>query len=137
MNKTNIFVSCAPADKKAGMLLGDQCRNPFSTFAVIGGSEVMEGNENWEAKTRELIKQARIVVMVVGKDTAQAANVIREVGMAREEGIPVLGVYIDKTFQDSVPETFGSGPIVEWNWEHVYNTILRIVGNPSIRTGFV
>ena len=137
MNKTNIFVSYAPGDKKEAMTLGDQCRNPFSTFAVIGVSQAMEGDENWEAKTRETIKQARIVVMVVGKDTAQAASVIREIGIAREEGIPVLGVYIDKTFQDSVPDTFGSGPIVEWNWEHVYNTILRLVNNTSIRTGFV
>ena len=137
MNKTVIFVSYAPGDRKEGMMIGDQCCNPFSTFAVIGRSEALEGSDNWEAKTRELIKQAKMVVMVVGKDTAQAANVIREIGIAREEGIPVWGVYIDKAYQDSVPETFGTGPMIEWNWEHLCNTILSAVGNAPARKGFM
>ena len=127
MNKTKLFVSYAPDDKKEGKMLGDQCRNPFSTFEIIGGSEEGQGSENWEAQTRERIKQARVVLMVVGKNTAQAANVIWEIKVAREEGIPVLGVYVDKAYQESLPETFGSGPIIEWNWEYVYNTILRLV----------
>jgi hypothetical protein len=127
MNKTKLFVSFAPEDKKEGKTLGDQCRNPFSTFEVIGGSEEGQGNENWETQTRELIKQTRVVLMVIGKNTANAANVIWEIKVAREEGIPVIGVYVDKAYQDSLPETFGSGPVIEWNWEYVYNTILRLV----------
>ncbi|MBN1545244.1 MAG: TIR domain-containing protein [Syntrophaceae bacterium] len=136
MKKTCIYVSYAPGNKKEGMMLGDQCRNPFSTFAVIGGSEEMQGNDEWETQTRERIKQAQIVVMFVGKDTAQAANVIREIGIAREEGIPVMGVYVDKAYQDSVPVTFGKGPMIELNWEHVCNTILNIVSKTSLHRGF-
>ncbi|MDD1697773.1 MAG: TIR domain-containing protein [Methanoregula sp.] len=127
MNKTKLFVSFAPEDKKEGKMLSDQCRNPFSTFEVIGGSEEGQGNENGETQTRELIKQARVVLMVIGKNTANAANVIWEIKVAREAGIPVLGVFIDKAYQESLPETFGSGPVIEWNWEYVYNTILRLV----------
>lgn len=127
MNKTKIFVSFSPEDKNEGKMLGDQCRNPFSTFEVSGGSEEVQGNEDWQRQTRERIKQAQIVLMVIGKNTATAANVVWEIKVAREEGIPVLGVYVNKEYQDSVPETFGSGPIIEWNWEYVYNTILRIV----------
>ena len=127
MNKTKIFVSFAPEDKKEGKMLGDQCRNPFSTFEVSGGSEEGQGNEDWQTQTRERIKQVRVVLMVIGKNTAKAANVVWEIKVAREEGIPVLGVYVNKEYQDSIPETFGSGPVIEWNWEHVYNTILSIV----------
>jgi hypothetical protein len=127
MNKTKLFVSFAPEDKKEGNMLGEQCRNPFSTFEVIGGSEEGQGNGDWETQTRERMKQARVVLMIVGKNTAKAANVIWEIKVAREEGIPVIGVYVDKAYQESLPETFGSGPVIEWNWEYVYNTILRIV----------
>jgi hypothetical protein len=127
MNKTKLYVSFAPEDKQDGKLLGDQCRNPFSTFDVIGGSEEGQGNGDWETQTRERIKQARVVLVVVGKNTATAANVAWEIKVAREEGIPVLGVFFNKAYQDSVPETFGSGPVIEWNWEHIYNTILSIV----------
>jgi len=136
MGKTNIFVSFAPEDKKDGMMLSDQCRNPFSTFAVIGVSEEPQGRDNWESQTRERIKQARIVVMMIGKNTAQAANVIWEVKTAREEAIPILGVYIDKAYEENVPATFGSGPVVEWNWEHVYNTIIRLTNSAPGRRGF-
>lgn len=127
MNRTKIYVSFAPEDKKEGTTLGDQCRNPFSTFDIIGGSEEGQGNENWETQTRERIKQARVVLMFIGKNTANAANVVWEIKVAREAGIPVLGVFANKEYQESVPETFGSGPVIEWNWEHVYNTILSIV----------
>jgi len=136
MGKTNIFVSFAPEDKKDGMMLSDQCRNPFSTFAVIGVSEEPQGRDNWESQTRERIKQARIVVMMIGKNTAQAANVIWEVKTAREEAIPILGVYIDKAYEENVPATFGSGPVVEWNLEHVYNTIIRLTNSAPGRRGF-
>jgi hypothetical protein len=104
MNRTKIYVSFAPEDKKEGTTLGDQCRNPFSTFDVIGGSEEGQGNESWETQTR-----------------------VWEIKVAREAGIPVLGVFANKEYQESVPETFGSGPVIEWNWEYVYNTILSIV----------
>jgi hypothetical protein len=127
MNRTKIFVSFAPEDKKEGKMLGDQCRNPFSTFNVIGDSEEGQGDEDRETQTRELIKQARVVLMFIGKNTAKAANVVREIKVAREAGIPVLGVFINKEYQESLPESFGSGPVIEWNWEHVYNTILSIV----------
>lgn len=137
MGKTNIFVSFAPEDKKDGMMLGDQCRNPFSTFAVIGASAEPQGNDDWESQTRERIKQARVVVMVVGKNTANAGNVIWEVKVAREEGIPVLGVYTDKAYEENVPATFGSGPVIEWNWEHVYNTIIRLTNSAPGRKSFV
>jgi len=127
MNKTKIFVSFAPEDIKEGKMLGDQCRNPFSTFDVIGGSDEGQGSENWEAQTRERIKQTQVVLMVVGKNTAKAPNVVREIEMARKEGVPVLGVFVSKEYRDSVPDTFGTGPIIQWNWENVYNTILSMV----------
>jgi len=136
MGKTNIFVSFAPEDKKSGMLLTDQCRNPFSTFAVIGVSEEPQGGADWKAQTRERIKQARIVVMMIGENTPQTPNVIWEVKTAREEDIPVLGVYIDKAYEGNVPATFGSGPVIEWNWEYVYNTIIRITNSAPARRSF-
>ena len=136
MNKTNIFISFAPEDKKNASLLGDQCRNPFSTFAVIGTSTDIQENENREAQTREHIGQARMVVLVIGENTAHAANVDLEIKTAREKGIPVLGVYTDKACEGNLPPSFGSGPVIGWNWEHVYNTILRITNSAPERRGF-
>lgn len=131
MNRTKIFVSFAPEDAKEGKMLGDQCRNPFSTFDVIGGSDEGQDREGWDTQTRERIKEARVVLMVVGKNTAKALNVVREIKIAREEGIPVLGVFVSREYRDSVPDTFGTGPIIEWNWENVYNTILSILKRES------
>lgn len=135
MNKINIFVSYAPDDKKAGTVISDQCRNPFSSFAVIGGSDDALEHDDWETITRGRIKQAKIVIMVIGQTTAHAVNVIREIKIAREEGIPILGIFTDKTYEDMVPETFGSGPVIEWNWEHVSNTIQMLVSNTIVRRG--
>ncbi|MDX9745029.1 MAG: TIR domain-containing protein [Syntrophales bacterium] len=137
MDKINIFMSFAPEDKKDGMMLADQCRNPFSTFAVVGVSTEMEGNEDWERKTRELIEQAGIMLIVASKNTDPSANVVCEIGMARKKGIPVLGVYTDKAYQDCIPEIFGDGPVLEWNFEHVCNAMLNLLGRTATRKIFM
>ena len=73
--------------------------------------------KTWEDKARAAIKRSDIVVVMVGPSTYKASGVLKEVGMARDEGIPIVQVigYKDGNYT-AVPN---AGRLYAWNWENL------------------
>jgi hypothetical protein len=46
--------------------------------------------KTWEDKARVAIKRSDIVLVLVGQYTYKASGVLKEIKMAREEGIPIV-----------------------------------------------
>jgi hypothetical protein len=72
---------------------------------------------DWEGKARRAIKRSEIILVMVGPSTYRASGVLKEVRMAREEGIPIVQVigYRDGTYTP-VPN---AGRLYRWNWENL------------------
>ncbi len=72
---------------------------------------------NWEDEARARIKRSNIVLVMVGQKTYQASGVLKEVKMAREEGVPIVQM-IGGSAIDYTPVT-GAGQLYRWNWENL------------------
>jgi hypothetical protein len=73
--------------------------------------------KTWEDKARVAIKCSDIVVVMVGPKTYKAPGVLKELGMAREEEIPIVQVigYKDGNYT-AVPN---AGRLYSWNWDNM------------------
>ena len=119
MAKKRVFVSFDfDNDKVLKDFIIGQSRLTDSPFEVIDTSlKEAAPMKTWAAKARAAIKRSDIVVVMVGPKTHKAPGVLKEVGMAREEGIPIVQVigYKDGNYT-AVPN---AGRLYTWNWDNM------------------
>ena len=77
--------------------------------------------KTWEEKARAAIKRSDIVLVMVGPKTYKAPGVLKEVGMARDEDIPIVQVigYKDGNYTP-VPD---ADRLYAWNWDNLKNLL--------------
>jgi len=119
MRKKRVFVSFDyDNDKQLKDLIIGQAKLPDSPFEVIDHSLKEAAPErNWEQKADAAIKRSEIVLVMVGLRTHGARGVLKEVTMARRNGIPIVQVigYRDGNYT-AVPN---AGQLYRWNWENL------------------
>ena len=71
----------------------------------------------WEEKAWSAIRRSEIVIVMVGPKTYKAPGVLKEVRMAREEGIRIVQIigYREGDYEP-VPN---AGKLYRWNWENL------------------
>jgi len=119
MVKKRVFVSFDfDNDKVLKDFIIGQSRLPDSPFEVIDTSlKEAAPMKTWEDKARAAIKRSNLVIVMVGQHTHKAPGVLKEVGMARTEGIPIVQVigYKDGNYT-AVPN---AGRLYSWNWDNL------------------
>jgi hypothetical protein len=119
MRKKRVFISFDfDNDKALKEFIIGQARHADSPFDVIDTSlKEAQPMKTWEDKAREAIKRSDIVLVMVGSNTHKAPGVLKEVKMARDEGIPIVQVigYKDGNYTQ-VPD---AGRLYAWNWENL------------------
>ncbi len=119
MAKKKAFISFDFDNDKAlkDFIIG-QARNPDSPFEVVDTSlKEAAPMKTWEDKARAAIKRSDIVIVMVGPNTYRAPGVLKEVKMARDEGVKIVQVigYRDGHYT-SVPD---AGRLYSWNWDNL------------------
>jgi len=105
-------------DKTLKEFVIGQARNPDSPFEVVDTSlKEAAPMKTWEDKARAAIKRSDIVIVMVGPQTHRAPGVLKEVKMAREEGVKIVQVigYRDGNYT-AVPD---AGRLYAWNWDNL------------------
>jgi len=123
MAKKRAFISFDfDNDKTLKEFIIGQGRLPDSPFEVVDTSLKEAAPLNtWEEKARAAIKRSDIVIVMVGPNTYRAPGVLKEVKMAREEGIKIVQIigYKDGNYT-AVPD---AGRLYTWSWENLKNLL--------------
>lgn len=119
MAKKRVFVSFDfDNDKTLKDFIIGQARLADSPFDVVDTSlKEAAPMKTWEEKARVAIKGSDIVLVMVGPHTHKAPGVLKEVKMAREEGVSLVQVigYKDGNY---TPVT-DAGRLYQWNWDNL------------------
>lgn len=119
MVKKRVFVSFDfDNDKVLKDFVIGQARNPDAPFEVVDTSlKEAAPMKTWEDKARVAIKRSDLVLVMVGPNTYRAPGVLKEVRMAREEGVPIVQMigYRDGNYTP-VPD---AGRLYQWNWDNL------------------
>jgi predicted GTPase len=123
MAKKRAFISFDfDNDKTLKDFIVGQARLPDSPFDVVDTSlKEAAPMKTWEDKAQAAIKGSDIVIVMVGPNTYRASGVLKEVKMAREEGVNIVQVigYNDGNYT-AVPD---AGRLYAWNWENLKNLL--------------
>jgi len=119
-----VFVSFAVEDKTSRDLLVGQARNERSPFEFVDMSVKEPWDEKWKTNCRTRIKGCDGVIALVSKNTAKGAGALWEVRCAKEEKVPVRGVYCSSDNRPaSLPSEFEGVKVVDWSWANIASFI--------------
>jgi len=127
MAKVRTFISFAAEDKNYRDLLNGQAKHPDSPFEIADWSVQEPFDEKWKTQCRERIKKTQVMIILISKTTHKAEGACWEVATAKEEGIPVFGVYIDKEDKGQIPKELSGNDVIEWTWDGINNMINKNV----------
>ena len=71
----------------------------------------------WEEKARAAIRRSDLVLVMVGRNTYRAPGVLKEVRIAREEGVSIAQMI---AYRDgSYTAVDGAGRLYQWDWANL------------------
>lgn len=103
-----------------------QAKNPLSPIEIADWSLRYAFDSKWKTQCRERIKRTGIVIQLVGSNTYRAEGANWEVKCAKEEGIPVFGVYINKNDKGIVPSNLKGSTVIEWTWDGIAKMVNKL-----------
>lgn len=126
-SKKKIFISFSIKDKKYRDFLVAQAKNERTPFSLIDMSVKSPWNEaEWKKKCRAKIKSCDGVIVLLSKNTWHSGGTRWEIKCAKEEGIKIIGMHIQKNNKGAIPTELQGTRVVEWNWDNLEKFITKL-----------
>jgi hypothetical protein len=120
--KKTVFVAFAKEDESTRNLFTGQRVNPNTPFEFIDLSVKEAYESGWKDKVRTRVRRSDGVIALLSSNTPGATGELWEITCAVEEGVPLLGIWIEDGYRTK-PAEMGSAPCKVWTWENVANFI--------------
>jgi hypothetical protein len=107
------------------VLFAGQAKNARTPFAIQDWSSKSSlPQAQWEELIKEKINKCNMLIVLVGKTMASATGVAKEIKMAKDQNVPVFGVYVDGADSSSnLPEGLQRNRTIAWDWEKIASAI--------------
>ncbi len=117
-----IFIAFAVEDKNYRDLLKGQSLNTDTPFGYVDMSVKEPWSSSWKTNCRTRIKGCDGAIALLSSNSLKADGQKWEIQCARDEGVPLLGVYIHSNDTSSPSEMNGVRKI-KWTWDGITNFI--------------
>lgn len=111
-----IFTSFAIEDERMRDLFVGQARLERVPYELVDMSVKEPWSDSWKTRCRTKIKGCDGVVVLITKNLKQADGARWEIKCAKEEGIPVIGVYIGEANANDAPIELNGIRKINWTW---------------------
>lgn len=125
MNK-RIFISFAKEDMNLRDLLRGQARNENSPFEYVDMSVKQPWDSQWKTHCRTRIKGCDGMIAIITSNTRNADGQLWEIKCAKDEGIPVIGIYGSSNHTGSIPSDCGYVRVMDWTWSNIANWLRTV-----------
>lgn len=111
------------------ILFVGQSKNSKTPFSIQDWSAKSSMPQSqWEGIVEEKIKKCNMVIVLVGKYMASSIGVKKEVKMAKDNNVPVFGVYVaDANTTSNLPDGLARSRVIKWEWEKISDMIDKMM----------
>ncbi|MCK5294287.1 MAG: TIR domain-containing protein [Arcobacteraceae bacterium] len=112
-------------DKTEKVLFAGQAKNSKTPFSIEDwSSKASLPQDEWEELIENKINNCHMLIVLSGKTMASATGVAKEIQMAKDQEVPVFGVYVDSANSKSnLPTGLARNRTIAWNWDKISNAI--------------
>ncbi len=106
-----------------------QSKNSKTPFNIGDWSSKSSLPQNqWEALIKDKINKCNMLIVLSGQTMASASGVAKEIKMAKDQDVPVFGIYVDGANSNSnLPTGLQRNRTISWNWESIANAISQMM----------
>ncbi|HYT45802.1 MAG TPA: TIR domain-containing protein [Methylomirabilota bacterium] len=94
----------------------------------------------WEEIIKDKINRCNMLIVLVGRNMASATGVAKEIKMAKEQDVPLFGVYVDgANTQSTLPAGLARNRTITWTWPNIASAVDQMMNegkNKSIKSFF-
>jgi len=103
------------------LLFVGQSKNSKTPFSIQDWSAKSSMPQTqWEAIVGDKINKSNMLIVLVGKTMASATGVPKEIKMAKDQSVPVFGIYVGGADSSSnLPEGLQRNRTIAWEWEKI------------------
>jgi MTH538 TIR-like domain (DUF1863) len=102
-------------------------KTPFSIHDWSAKSSMPQ--TQWEAIVKEKINKCNMLIVLVGKTMASAFGVAKEIKMAKDQNVPVFGVYVGGADSSSnLPDGLQCNRTIKWEWDAIADAVTQMMG---------
>jgi hypothetical protein len=124
--RKKVFISFAIEDKEYRDYLVRQGKSERSPFEFIDMSVKEPYKTEWRKKCRTKIKRCDGMIVLLSKNTWHSSGARWEIKCAKEEGIRVIGMHIQKNNKGAIPPELKGKTIIEWTWNNLEESIKKM-----------
>jgi CHASE2 domain-containing sensor protein len=131
MSDPRVFISFDfDHDETEKVLFVGQSKNSKTPFSIQDWSAKSSmAQSKWEAIVKEKINKCNMVIVLSGKTMASASGVSKEITMAKDQNVPVFGVYVDGANTTSnLPTGLVRNRTIAWKWDKISDAIDQMMG---------
>ena len=112
-------------DQTAKNLFAGQMVNSRTPFNIADWSSKSSlPQSQWEAIIRDKINRCHMVIVLVGKYMASSTGVAKEIKMAKEQDVPIFGVYLPGANSlSNLPDGLPRSRTIPWDWNKIASSV--------------
>lgn len=114
-----IFTSFAIEDERMRDLFVGQARKENVPYELVDMSVKEPWSDSWKTRCRTRIKGCDGVVVLITKNLKKADGAIWEINCAKDERIPLIGVYIGEATASDAPTELNGVKKISWTWSGI------------------
>lgn len=107
-----------------------QAKNSKTPFSIQDWSaKSAMAQSQWEEIVKDKINKSNILIVLVGKTMASASGVVKEIKMAKDQNVPVFGVYVGGAGAlSNLPDGLARNRTISWDWAKIASAIDQLMG---------
>ncbi len=107
------------------VLFAGQAKNSRTPFSVQDwSSKATLPQAQWETLIKDKINKCNMLIVLVGKTMTSATGVAKEITMAKDQNVPVFGVYVGGADTSSnLPDGLQRNRTVAWDWAKIADAV--------------
>lgn len=114
-----VFVSFAIEDENIKILFTGQAKNDAVPYQFTDMSVKKPWDSAWKTSCRTRIKGCDGVIVLVSKNLKNAEGALWEIKCAKEEKIPVIGIFVGGATSLDKPAEMNGISCYDWSWENI------------------
>ena len=117
-------------DETEKNLFVGQSKNSKTPFSIEDWSAKSSMPQSeWEALIKEKINKCNMLIVLSGQTMASATGVSKEITLAKDQDVPIFGVYVDGANSSSnLPKGLQRNRTISWSWDSIANAVDQMMG---------
>lgn len=122
-----IFISFAIEDVHLRDFLKGQAKNTYCPFEFVDMSVKEPWDSEWKTNCKKRINGCDGVISIITKNTKSADGQIWEMKCAKDQGLPIIGIYGNADHLGiRMPSECEYIRVMDWTWPNISNWIDNI-----------